>query len=204
MPPNATPQASLLEATDRCDTKQMRFTDYQKANTENPERNFDAPTTLGSALKEEHHEVAPFTTDANVTDIDMNNASEEEMKELESLVGAESVEVTFEVLEEKDVNTQGSCFRFWFTICCRRYIFSGSFCHSVAATASVVSLVPAVVSVSTSPTVSSSLVVSPVTSAVDTVSLAVAAGVTGARYMRISYVTSLQSESRTFGITVHK
>ncbi|PPQ75481.1 hypothetical protein CVT24_013414, partial [Panaeolus cyanescens] len=34
---------------------------------------FEAPTTLGSALKEESYEVAPFTKDENVTDIDMNN-----------------------------------------------------------------------------------------------------------------------------------
>ncbi|PPQ74385.1 hypothetical protein CVT24_000839, partial [Panaeolus cyanescens] len=34
---------------------------------------FEAPTTLGSALKEDSYEVAPFTKDENVTDIDMNN-----------------------------------------------------------------------------------------------------------------------------------
>ncbi|PPQ72510.1 hypothetical protein CVT24_004826 [Panaeolus cyanescens] len=91
---------------------------------------FDAPSTLGSQKHEEIHEskFEDFSVE-KASPIDMNNASEENIKLLEkALAGKQSVEITFESLESTDAETQGTTrFRFWFTMCGRRFVFSGCF-----------------------------------------------------------------------------
>ncbi|KAF9053418.1 hypothetical protein BJ165DRAFT_1524110 [Panaeolus papilionaceus] len=157
---------------------------------------FDAPALLGSALKEEHHEVAPFTTDASITDVDMNNASEEEMKELESLIGAEDPASASGSPSAAAATSSLARSASVFPASGPVAVFgTGTSASSVDATASVVLLVPAVVSASTFPTVLSSLGASPATSAVVTASLAVAAGATDARWLRTSSTEPLQLSS---------